>query len=145
MVLNSQLLTVQTLTNDDQVLILCLSYSITTVPKRLSKSNFIRNKELALSNYLPETIYKAFWKLLDLNYFSHRSFSNIFHSNTKNNFTKYNLIRLGNCFPCLVMVSKKFFVQDSFNISTNYVLSSSQYIFCSQANNFIKLGIAINK
>ena len=136
MALNSQLLTVQILTNDDQVLILCLSYSITTVPKRLSKSNFIRNKELALSNYLPETIYKAFWKLLDLNYFSHRSFSNIFHSNTKNNFTKNNLIRLGNCFPCLVVVPKFVFTKVSFNISTNYLLSSIQYISCFQANNF---------
>ena len=32
--LNSQLLTVQILTNDVQVLILCLSYSITTVSVR---------------------------------------------------------------------------------------------------------------
>ena len=33
--LNTQLLTVQILTNDVQVLILCLSYSITTVPTKL--------------------------------------------------------------------------------------------------------------
>ena len=37
MALNSQLLTVQILTNDVQVLILCLSYFITTVPKSLMK------------------------------------------------------------------------------------------------------------
>ena len=94
--------------------------------------------------YLKTTItypYISVFKTFDLyrqdrNYFSHGSFSNTFHSNTKNNFTKNNLIRLGNCFPCLVVVPKFVFTKVSFNISTNYLLSSIQYIFCFQANNF---------
>ena len=38
MALNSQLLTVQILTNDVQVLILCLSYFITTILSKVKKN-----------------------------------------------------------------------------------------------------------